>query len=60
MHRDPKGRHLADTRATSSGSKTAQFLRIARTKRDGFHTRHAPASASRLTQFLRIARGRTA
>ncbi|TGD43150.1 hypothetical protein EEB11_09940 [Pseudotabrizicola sediminis] len=60
MHRDPKGRHQADTRTPSTGSKTAHFLRLARGKRDGFHTSHAPASASRLVQFLRIARGRTA
>lgn len=60
MHRDPKGRHLADTRAPSTGSKTAQFLRLARGKREVFHTSHAPASTSRLTHFLRIARGRTA
>ena len=60
MHRDPNGRHQADTRAPSTGSKTAQFLRLARRKREVFHASHAPAGASRLAQFLRIARGRTA
>ncbi|MFN3722739.1 MAG: hypothetical protein ACK4VZ_06830 [Paracoccaceae bacterium] len=60
MHRDPKGRHLADTRTPSTGSKTAHFLRLARGTRDGFHISRAPVSASRLTQFLRIARGRLA
>jgi hypothetical protein len=60
MHRDPKGRHLADTRAPSTGSRTTQFLRIARGKREVFHTRHAPVGSSKLAQFLRIARGRTA
>ena len=60
MHRDPKGRHLADTRAPSTGSKTAHFLRLARAKRDAFHATHAPVTTTRLTQFLRIARGRMA
>ena len=60
MHRDPNGRHQADTRTPSTGSKTAQFLRIARGKREVFHTSRTPAGASRLAQFLRIARGRTA
>ncbi|MDO8882186.1 MAG: hypothetical protein U0934_18540 [Pseudotabrizicola sp.] len=60
MHRDPKGRHLADTRAPSTGSRTAHFLRLARSKRDAFHTSHAPVSPTRLKQFLRIARGRLA
>ncbi|NEX47978.1 hypothetical protein [Pseudotabrizicola algicola] len=60
MQRDPKGRHLADTRSPSTGSKTAQFLRLARRKREVFHTSHAPSGGTRLAQFLRIARGRMA
>lgn len=60
MHRDPKGRHLADTRSPSTGSRTAQFLRIARVQRDTFPRRHAPSGGTRLAQFLRIARGRMA
>ena len=60
MHHDPKGRHLADNRAPSTGCRTAQFLRLARTPRQTFHARHAPVGSLRLIQFLRIARGRTA
>lgn len=60
MHLDPKGRHLADTRSPSTGSRTAHFLRIARGMRETFPSRHTPAGGARLRQFLRIARGRTA
>lgn len=60
MDRNPKGRHLADNRAPSTGSRTAQFLRLARSPREMFHARHTAVGASRLMQFLRIARGRTA
>lgn len=60
MHRDPKGRHLADTRSPSTGTKTAQFLRLARSPRERFHKSRAPESGTRLMQFLRIARGRMA
>lgn len=55
-----QGRHLADKRSPSTGTRTAQFLRLARTPRDGFHTSQSPAGPSRLKQFLRIARGQTA
>ncbi|MCU0901449.1 MAG: hypothetical protein MUC82_13280 [Cypionkella sp.] len=60
MHRDPKGRHLADTRAQSTGAKTAHFLRLARAPRETFHKSRTPETGSRLMQFLRIARGRLA
>lgn len=60
MHRPAEGRHLADKRRPSSGSRTAQFLRLSRTPREGWHSHHSPAGKSRLVQFLRIARGQTA
>jgi hypothetical protein len=60
MQRPAEGRHLADKRSPSTGSRTAQFLRLSRTPREGFHVHHSPAGKSRLAQFLRIARGRSA
>lgn len=60
MQKPEEGRHLADKRAASTGSRTAQFLRLARPAREGFHARHSPAGKVRLKEFLRIARGRTA
>lgn len=66
MHRpatmtfQPQGRHLADKRSPSTGTRTVQFLRLSRTPREGFHITQPPAGPSRLTQFLRIARGETA
>jgi hypothetical protein len=60
MQRPAEGRHLADKRSPSTGSRTAQFLRLSRTPREGFHAHHSPAGKSRLAQFLRIARGRSA
>ena len=56
----PQGRHLADKRSPSTGTRTAQFLRLSRTPREGFHTTQTPAGPSRLTQFLRIERGESA
>ena len=60
MQNRKTGRHLADMRSPSTGGRLKHFLRLAKTRRDTFHARHAPAGTSRLTQFLRIARGRTA
>lgn len=60
MHRPATGRHLADKRSPSTGSRTAQFLRLSRAPREGFHAHHNPAGKSRIAQFLRIARGQTA
>lgn len=51
------GRHVADKRSPVSPSRTAHFLRLARTPRETFHTDRKPAGNSRLIQFLRIARG---
>jgi hypothetical protein len=56
----PQGRHLADKRSPSTGTRTAQFLRLSRPARDSFHASQSPAGPSRLKQFLRIARGRGA
>lgn len=55
-----QGRHLADKRSPSTGTRTAQFLRLSRSPRDGFHASQSPAGPSRLKHFLRIARGQTA
>lgn len=60
MQRPTEGRHMADKRSPSTGSRTLQFLRLARSPRETFHTHHAAPKGSRLAQFLRIARGRTA
>ena len=60
MQTPTQGRHLADKRSPSTGSRTAQFLRISRAPRDRFHASQSPAGPSRLKQFLRIARGQTA
>lgn len=60
MHRPAEGRHLADKRSPSTGSRTAQFLRLSRSPRETFPTRHAAPMGSRMTQFLRIARGKLA
>lgn len=53
-------KHLADKRATSTGSRVQQFLRLARTPRETWHRPRGSSGASRLVQFLRIERGRTA
>jgi hypothetical protein len=53
-------RHLADHRKATTGSRTREFLRLARPPRETWHRPRAGAGASRLTQFLRIERGRTA
>ena len=60
MQTPTTGRHAADKRSPSTGTRTAQFLRLSRTPRDTFHTVQKPAGPSRLKQFLRIARGRSA
>ena len=60
MQRIAHGRHKADKRSPSTGTRTAEFLRLSRTPRETFHTHHSAPKASRLMQFLRIARGRTA
>ncbi|MEF3046050.1 hypothetical protein [Pseudotabrizicola sp. L79] len=60
MQQISEGRHKADKRSPSTGSRTAQFLRIARNPRETFHAHHSAPKASRLVQFLRIARGKTA
>lgn len=60
MHRPAEGRHLADKRSPSTGSRTAQFLRLSRATRETFPSRHAASKGTRLTQFLRIARGKLA
>lgn len=60
MHRPTEGRHPADKRSPSTGSKTAHFLRLSRSTREGFHVAHTPSGTTRLKQFLRIARGKTA
>lgn len=56
----PQGRHLADKRSPSTGTRTAEFLRLSRTPREGFHTTQKPAGPSRLKHFLRIERGQNA
>lgn len=60
MPRPTEGRHLADKRSPSTGSRTAHFLRLSRSRRKAFHAHHSPAGKSRIAQFLRIARGKTA
>jgi hypothetical protein len=60
MHRPTEGRHKADKRVPSTGSRTANFLRLARTPRETFPSHHAAPMNSRLIQFVRIARGRLA
>lgn len=55
-----QGRHLADKRSPSTGTRTAEFLRLSRSPRDGFHISQTPAGPSRLKHFLRIERGQTA
>lgn len=57
-HQD--GRHVADKRAPSTGSRIAQFMRLARTPRETFPSHHAAPKSSRLKHFLRIERGDTA
>jgi hypothetical protein len=52
------GRHIADKRALSTGSRVKHFLRLSRTPRETFHRHHTKSGATRLVQFLRIARGR--
>lgn len=52
------GRHVVDQRSPVSPSRTAHFLRLSRTTREGFHTLRPPAGNTRLIHFLRIARGR--
>jgi len=53
-------RHVADKRIPSTGSRVRQFLKIARPKRETWHSKRAAAGPSRMAQFLRIARGRMA
>lgn len=60
MHHPTEGRHKADKRSPSTGSRTAQFLRLARQGKETFHTHFEPSRPSRLVHFLRIARGRMA
>lgn len=60
MQHPTEGRHKADKRAPSTGSRTENFLRLARHPRETFHTHHAAPKSARLMQFLRIARGKTA
>jgi hypothetical protein len=52
-------RHLADHRATSTGSRIKQFLRLARTPRETWKRTRGASGAQRVVQFLRIARGRS-
>lgn len=60
MQHPSEGRHKADKQSPSTGTRTAQFLRLSRQNRETFHAHFAGARPSRLVQFLRIARGRTA
>ena len=60
MQRPTEGRHLADKRSPATPARTAQFLRLSRTRRETFHKSRPPASANRLIHFLRIARGQLA
>jgi hypothetical protein len=53
------GRHLADHRKATTGSRTQHFLRLSRSRRETWHRTRAGAGVSRLVQFLRIERGRT-
>jgi len=53
-------KHLADKRSPTTGSRVAQFLRLARSPRETWHRPRGSAGASRLVQFLRIERGRSA
>ncbi len=53
------GRHMADRRARSTGSRVKHFLRLARTPRETWKQRRNEAGPSRLVHFLRIVRGRT-
>ena len=54
-----EGRHLADRRSAPT-AKAAEFLRLSREKREGFHASRPAAGSGRLVHFLRIARGRLA
>lgn len=53
-----EGRHLADKRQASDGTRTAQFMKLSRQPREMFHVNHSHTGTSRLQHFLRIARGR--
>jgi hypothetical protein len=52
-------RHLADHRATTTGSRVKHFLRLARAPRETWTRPRGKAGNGRLVQFLRIERGRT-
>jgi hypothetical protein len=54
------GRHLADHRTLSSGSRVKHFLRLSRSPRETWKQARAAAGPSRVVQFLRIAKGRSA
>lgn len=62
MKREPpaEGRHLADRRSPSTGTRAAEFLRLSREKREGFHASRPAAGTDRVAHFLRIARGKLA
>ncbi len=51
------GRHIADKRSPSNGSRVKHFLRLARSPRETWHRPHTASGLTRVIQFLRIARG---